>query len=192
MGKNKFTHWLKKCKLGHGCFLGVKTMLIRILQGTFFICMSLACSTTRRVAVPIPDSREPAKSHPCNEENGERWDGTKCAPVNVIKEPKPITEPEIKVDTLMTESKCLAKKFNWVAGKCVEPEVKPKECIQSSLKRCLQVEKLGNKCFEKTSCDLIKDKPVYQCNQPVLDLCISKYNGGVDECHLKYDCSPER
>jgi hypothetical protein len=167
-------------------------MFVKITQLPLFLALTLACSTTRRVPAPIPDAREPAKSNQCNEEQGERWDGTKCAPVNIIKQPKPGPETETVLDSTMTEAKCLEKKFNWVGGKCIEPEIKPKECSQTALKSCLQIEKLGVKCYEKTSCDPIKDKPVYQCNKPVLDLCINKYNGGVNECHLKYDCSPDQ
>jgi hypothetical protein len=157
-------------------------MILRIWS-LIVVCFVLqSCTTTRRLKTQT-DKDKGLQAHSCNIEAKERWNGKKC---QVVEDKE-----------VMSEDDCLSLGKVWESGTCqmVEPVIEPPPkapCNMTDLKICLQYNKSKSLCYPKVGCDLKTDIPVYNCNEKILYQCINQFNGGVDACHVKYDCSPSK
>lgn len=139
-----------------------------------------SCTSTRRLRADV-DKDKDLHAHTCNAEGNERWNGKKCQVVDN--------------NEVITEDDCVKLGQIWDSGSCkldavVSEPIVAAPCNMIDLKICLQYNKSKSLCYPKVGCDLKKDIPVYSCNEQILDRCINEFNGGVDACHIKYDCSP--
>ncbi len=158
-------------------------MKLRILSIIVLSFVVESCTSTRRLKADA-DKDKDLQAHTCNAEAKERWNGKKCHTVDD--------------NEVITEDDCAKLGQVWDSGTCrlgADAKEEPKiaaPCNMSDLKICLQYNKSKSLCYPKVGCDLKKDVPVYHCNEQILDRCINEFNGGVDACHIKYDCSPSR
>ena len=162
-------------------------MKLRILSAMVLCLVVVSCTSTRRLRTAA-DKDKDLQAHTCNSEAKERWNGKKC---QVIEDNEVIPEDDcIKLGKVFVSGSC---KLEAVAKEPDEKAITVKvPCNMSDLKICLQYNKSKSLCYPKVGCDLKKDIPVYSCNEQILDRCIHEFNGGVDACHIKYDCSPTR